>query len=214
MSEALCGRPHNASYADLRIMPTWWVGARRLGDAYQRDEVGIIADGRVAIDHLLRVLDGRRRRWSTRIGLACAGRWSRMPIGLRGELERLGYTPLSAAGHGAVGRAPEPLDDPMSDLSSIGVDAGNGGRVLRRAPRGRVTTTRSRPGRCGHCWITCKSLGRPGGARAGGLRRLHASGCWTAIATTCFAERGLAASTVELNVRMVRPFLADQRVGC
>ena len=23
MSEALCGRPHNASYANLRIMPTW-----------------------------------------------------------------------------------------------------------------------------------------------------------------------------------------------
>src|SRR5262249_3166715 len=26
MSEALCGSPHKTSYADLRIMPTWWVG--------------------------------------------------------------------------------------------------------------------------------------------------------------------------------------------
>jgi len=26
MSEALCGRPHKASYADLRIMPTWGPG--------------------------------------------------------------------------------------------------------------------------------------------------------------------------------------------
>jgi hypothetical protein len=23
LSEALCGRPHNTSYANLRIMPTW-----------------------------------------------------------------------------------------------------------------------------------------------------------------------------------------------
>jgi DNA invertase Pin-like site-specific DNA recombinase len=28
MSEASCGRPHKASYADLRIMPTWWVRRR------------------------------------------------------------------------------------------------------------------------------------------------------------------------------------------
>ena len=27
MSEALCGRPHKASYADLGIMPTWGSGA-------------------------------------------------------------------------------------------------------------------------------------------------------------------------------------------
>ncbi len=30
ISEALCGRPHNASYADLRIMPTWGSGAAAL----------------------------------------------------------------------------------------------------------------------------------------------------------------------------------------
>jgi hypothetical protein len=50
-------------------------------------------------------------------------------VGLRGELERLGYTPLSAAGHVRLVGAPEPLDS-QRERGIVGVDAGCGGRAL------------------------------------------------------------------------------------
>jgi hypothetical protein len=56
--------------------------------------------------------------------------------GFRGELERLGYTPLSAAGHV---RLVAHLNRWMTGRP-VGVDVGtdDGGRLLRRAPSGRL----------------------------------------------------------------------------
>ena len=75
--------------------------------------------------------------------------------GLRGELERLGYTPLSAAGHvrlvAHLSRWMVRHSLPVSALTPATVDA----YFAERCAAG--TTTRSRPGRCGRCWITCKN---------------------------------------------------------
>lgn len=127
--------------------------------------------------------------------------------GLRGELERLGYTPLSAAGHVRV----------VAHLSRWMIDGGLAISALTTATVDAYFAERRAAGYSSS--LTARSL-RPL------LDYLHELGVVAApgpvaATTPCerlldryrdylFAERGLAASTVELNVRMLRPFLADQ----
>ena len=101
--------------------------------------------------------------------------------GLRGELQRLGYTPLSAAGqvrlvaHLSRWMIREGLS--VSALTPTMVDAYF---AERRASYYNSLTARSlRP-----LLDYLQELGRPGGARSGGLRPVHATGYWTAIAST------------------------------
>ena len=123
---------------------------------------------------------------------------------------RVGTAGVHAAVGGwarAVGRAPEPLDDRWRP-DDIGVDPGNGGRVLRRPPRGRLLQLAHGP-------VGAAATGLL--ARAWGGRGARAGACYDSTRAVLddyrdylCAERGLAASTVELNVRMVRPFLTEQ----
>jgi site-specific recombinase XerD len=125
--------------------------------------------------------------------------------GLRGELERLGYTPLSAAGHvrlvAHLSRWMIREGLSVSALTPTMVDAYFAGR--------RASYYNS---------LTARSL-RPLLDYLQELGVLAAPGP-AAVTSPCdrlldryreyqFVERGLVASTVELNVRMVRPFLAD-----
>jgi integrase/recombinase XerD len=126
--------------------------------------------------------------------------------GLRGELERLGYTPLSAAGHVRL----------VAHLSRWMIRHGLPVSALTQATVDAYFAERRAAGY--HNSLTARSL-RPL------LDYLHKLGAVAApgpvpVTSPCarllgryraylLTERGLAASTVELNVRMVRPFLAD-----
>ena len=127
--------------------------------------------------------------------------------GFRGELERLGYTPLTAATHVRL----------MAHLSRWLAREGMVAAGLTPAVVEAYFAERRAAGYVGH--VTGRAL-RP---LLGYLRRLGVvsaaapeaavdprNGCWPGIGTICCAERGLAAATVELNVRMVRPFLAGR----
>jgi integrase/recombinase XerD len=125
--------------------------------------------------------------------------------GLRGELERLGYTPLTAAGHVRLVAhlSRWMIEKSVSVLTTAAVDA----YFAERRASGYSNS------------LTPRSL-RPL------LDYLHELGVVDArgpvpATSPCerllgryrdylLAERGLAVSTVELNVRMIRPFLADQ----
>ena len=127
--------------------------------------------------------------------------------GLRSELERLGYTPLSAAGHvrlaAHLSRWMIRRRSPVSALTPPTLDA----YFAERRAAGYYNS------------LTARSL-RPLLDYLQQLGVVAALG--PVVATTpcelllgryrgyLLAERGLAASTVELNVRMARPFLADQ----
>jgi len=127
--------------------------------------------------------------------------------GLRGELERLGYTPLSAAGHvrlvAHLSRWMIQEDLSVSALTPTTVDAYFAER--RAAGYSNSLTARSvRP-----LVDYLQQLGvvaAPGPAAAIGPYEQLLGRYLDYLLT----ERGLAASTVELNVRMVRPFLAHQ----
>jgi integrase/recombinase XerD len=127
--------------------------------------------------------------------------------GLRDELERLGYTPLSAAGHvrlvAHLSRWMIQWGLSLSSLTPLTVDA----YFAERRVAGYSNS------------LTARSL-RPLLDYLQVLGVVAAPGPVTATSPCellldryrdyLLGERGLAASTVELNVRMVRPFLADQ----
>jgi integrase/recombinase XerD len=127
--------------------------------------------------------------------------------GLRGELERLGYTPLTAAGHVRL----------VAHLSRWMIQGGLSLSELTPQTVNAYFTERQAAGYCNS--LTARSV-RPLLDYLQELGVVAAPGPVTAK-TPCerllggyrdylLVERGLAASTVELNVRMVRPFLADQ----
>ena len=127
--------------------------------------------------------------------------------GLRGELGRLGYTPLSAAGQVRL----------VAHLSRWMILGGLSISALTPATVDAYFAERRAAGYSSS--LTARSL-RPLLDYLHELGVVAAPGPVTAT-TPCerlldryrdylFAERGLAASTVELNVRMLRPFLADQ----
>ena len=127
--------------------------------------------------------------------------------GLRGELERLGYTPLSAAGHVRL----------VAHLSRWMIRESLSVSMLAPATVDAYFADRRAAGYYNS--LTARSL-RPLLDYLQELEVVAAPGPVTAT-TPCerllgryrdylLAERGLAASTVELNVRMGRPFLADQ----
>jgi integrase/recombinase XerD len=127
--------------------------------------------------------------------------------GLRVELERLGYTPLSAAGHVRL----------VAHLS-------------RWMLRGSLSASMLTPTTVDAYFAERRAAGYSNSLTARSLRPLldylqelgAVAALGPAAATSpcerllgryrdyLLAERGLAASTVELNVRMVRPFLAYQ----
>src|SRR6266567_8496623 len=126
--------------------------------------------------------------------------------GLRGELERLGYTPLSAAGHVRL----------VAHLSRWMIDGGLALSALTPATVDAYFAERRATGYYNS--LTARSL-RPLLDWLQQLGVVAAPGPVPAT-TPCerllgryrdylLVERGLAASTVELNVRMVRPFLVD-----
>jgi site-specific recombinase XerD len=125
--------------------------------------------------------------------------------GLRGELERLGYTPLSAAGHvrlvAHLSRWMIREGLPVWALTPTMVDAYF---AERRASYYNSLTARSLRPLLDylHELGVLATLG-PAAANGPYDRLLDR------YRKYLFAERGLVASTVELNVRMVRPFLAD-----
>ncbi len=127
--------------------------------------------------------------------------------GLRGELERLGYTPLSAAGHVRL----------VAHLSRWMIQRGLSISALTPATVDAYFAERRAAGYYNS--LTARSL-RPLMDYLQELGVVAVPGPVIAM-TPCerllgryrdylLAERGLAASTVELNVRMARPFLADQ----
>ena len=127
--------------------------------------------------------------------------------GLRSELERLGYTPLSAAGHVRL----------VAHLSRWMIDDGLAISALTPATVDAYFAERRAIGYYNS--LTARSL-RP---LLDYLRELGVVAALGPMPATSprerlldryrdylRAERGLAASTVELNVRMVRPFLTEQ----
>ena len=127
--------------------------------------------------------------------------------GLQGELERLGYTPLSAAGHVRL----------AAHLSRWMIREGLSVAALTPTTLDAYFTERRAAGYSNS--FTARSL-RP---LLDYLRELRVVTAPTPVPATSpcerllrgyrdylLVERGLAASTVELNVRMVRPFLANQ----
>jgi site-specific recombinase XerD len=126
--------------------------------------------------------------------------------GLRGELERLGYTPLSAAGHVRL----------VAHLSHWMIREGLSVAALTPTTLDAYFTERRADGYSNS--FTARSL-RP---LLDYLQELRVVTAPPVPATSpcerllrgyrdyLLVERGLAASTVELNVRMVRPFLANQ----
>ncbi len=128
-------------------------------------------------------------------------------VGLRGELERLGYTPLSAAGHVRL----------VAHLSRWMIDGSLSISALTPATVDAYFADRRAAGYYNS--LTARSL-RPLMDYLQELEVVAAPGPVTAT-TPCdrllgcyrdylLAERGLVASTVELNVRMIRPFLVDR----
>jgi integrase/recombinase XerD len=126
--------------------------------------------------------------------------------GLRGELERLGYTPLSAAGHVRL----------VAHLSRWMIQEGLSVSALTPTTLDAYFAERRAAGYYNS--LTARSL-RP---LVEYLRELGAVAAPGPVPATSpcerllgryrdylLVERGLATSTVELNVRMVRPFLAD-----
>ena len=127
--------------------------------------------------------------------------------GFRGELERLGYTPLSAAGqvrlvaHLSRWMAREGLS--VSALTPARV----GAYFVERRAAGYVNSVTSRSVR-----PLLEYLQRLGAAPPG-LPVVPATPAERLLARYrdyLLVERGLAASTAELNVRMARPFLTDR----
>ena len=128
--------------------------------------------------------------------------------GFRGELERLGYTPLTAAGHVRL----------MAHLSRWMIAEG---LVVSALTQARVDVYFTRRRAAGYVnSVTGRSL-RPlleylrrsgGGAAAhtGGGGDTRSRCCWPGIAHYLDRERGLAATTIALNVRLVRPFLTGR----
>ena len=127
--------------------------------------------------------------------------------GFRAELERLGYTPLTAATHVRL----------MARLSRWLAREGVEAPGLTPAVVDRYFAERRAAGYAGH--VTGRAL-RP---LVGYLRRLGVipppapavmAGAEERLLTWyrdyLLVERGLAGTTAELNVRMVRPFLAGQ----
>jgi len=127
--------------------------------------------------------------------------------GFRAELERLGYTPLTAATHVRL----------MAHLSRWLAREGVEAAGLTPAVIEAYFAERRAAGYAGH--VTARAL-RP---LAGYLRRLGViSPPAAAVAASAverllaryreylLVERGLAGTTAELNVRMVRPFLAGR----
>jgi len=127
--------------------------------------------------------------------------------GFRAELERLGYTPLTAAAHVRL----------MAHLSRWLAREGVEAAGLTPAVIEAYFAERRAAGYAGH--VTARAL-RP---LAGYLRRLGViSPPAAAVAASAverllaryreylLVERGLAGTTAELNVRMVRPFLAGR----
>src|SRR5713226_3702746 len=128
-------------------------------------------------------------------------------VGLRGELERLGYTPLSAAGHVRL----------VAHLSRWMIDGSLSITALTPATVDAYFADRRAAGYYNS--LTARSL-RPLLDYLQELEVVAAPGPVTPM-TPCdrllgcyrdylLAERGLEASTVQLNVRMVRPFLVDR----
>lgn len=127
--------------------------------------------------------------------------------GLRGELERQGYTPLSAAGHVRL----------VAHLSRWMIRDGLSVSVLTPATVDTYFAERRAAGYCSS--LTARSL-RPLLDYLQELRVVEASEPVSATSPSellldryrdyLLTERGLAGSTVELNVRMIRPFLANQ----
>lgn len=126
---------------------------------------------------------------------------------LRGELERQGYTPLSAAGHLRL----------VAHLSRWMIREGLSVSVLTPATVDAYFAERRAAGYCSS--LTARSL-RPLLDCLQELRVVEApepvpatSPCELLLGRYrgyLLTERGLAGSTVELNVRMARPFLANQ----
>jgi integrase/recombinase XerD len=126
--------------------------------------------------------------------------------GLRGELERLGYAPRSAAGHVQL----------VAHLSRWMIREGLAASALTPATADSYFAERRAAGYYNS--LTARSL-RPlldylrklGVVAASGP--VPATSPWERLLSRyrdyLLVERGLATSTVELNVRMVRPFLAD-----
>jgi len=124
--------------------------------------------------------------------------------GLRGELERLGYTPLSAAGHvrlvAHLSRWMIREGLSVSALTPTTVDAYF---AERRARYHNSVTARSvRPLLDYLQELGVVAAPVPAAARSACEQLLGRYRDYLLV------ERGLVASTVELNVRMVRPFLA------
>jgi integrase/recombinase XerD len=124
--------------------------------------------------------------------------------GLRGELERLGYTPLSAAGHvrlvAHLSRWMIREGLSISALTPTTVDAYF---AERRARYHNSVTARSvRPLLDYLQELGVVAAPVPAAARSACEQLLGRYRDYLLV------ERGLVASTVELNVRMVRPFLA------
>jgi integrase/recombinase XerD len=127
--------------------------------------------------------------------------------GFRAELERLGYTPLTAATHVRL----------MAHLSRWLAREGAEASGLTPAVMDAYFAERRAAGYAGH--VTGRAL-RP---LAGYLRRLGVIPPPSPAAAASpgeqllaryreylFTERGLAGTTADLNVRMVRPFLAGR----
>jgi integrase/recombinase XerD len=126
--------------------------------------------------------------------------------GLRGELERLGYTPRSAAGHVQL----------VAHLSRWMIREGLAASALTPATVDAYFAERRAAGYYNS--LTARSVRqlleylRALGALAVSASVPATSPCERLLSRYrdyLLVERGLATSTVELNVRMVRPFLAD-----
>jgi integrase/recombinase XerD len=127
--------------------------------------------------------------------------------GLRGELERLGYTPLSAAGHvrlvAHLSRWMIQEDLSVSALTPTTVDA----YFAERRAAGYSNSLTARSVRPLVDYLQQLGVVAAPGPAAAISPYEQLLGRYRDYLLT---ERGLAASTVELNVRMVRPFLAHQ----
>src|SRR6266536_754725 len=142
--------------------------------------------------------------------------WSRVtgPLaqyadGFRGELDRLGYTPLTAAGHLRL----------VAHLSRWLVAAGLDTSALTPSTVERYFAARRSAGHANE--RTVRALGplldylRRVGAAPAQVAAIPASATEQLLARYwryLVLERGLAATTADLNVRLVRPFLLE-RVG-
>ena len=108
--------------------------------------------------------------------------------GFRVELERLGYTPLTAATHVRL----------MAHLSrwlaregaeASGLDPGGGRGVLRRAPRGWLCRARHWPGAAAAAGLSAAAGGGPA-CRRRSQRQARRSGCSAGTGITCSSSAG------------------------